>query len=108
MKRLIVCSDGTWQRLESVYPTNVVKIAQAIKPTCSWGIPQVVFYDEGVGSGNLAGKLFAKGDRVLGGAFGLGLDTNIQDGYRFLSSNYNQGMKFTCLALVVVLILCVV
>jgi len=91
MKRLIVCCDGTWQRLASSYPTNVVKIAQAIKPSCSQGIPQLVFYDEGVGSGNIAGKLFAKGDRILGGAFGIGLDTNIQDAYRFLSSNYEPG-----------------
>ena len=34
MKRLIVCCDGTWQKLDSKYPTNVVKIAQAIKPLC--------------------------------------------------------------------------
>ena len=88
MKRLIVCCDGTWQKLSSPYPTNVVKIAQAIKPSCMDGIPQIVFYDEGVGSGNMAEKLFAEGDKIIGGAFGIGIDNNIQNAYRFLSLNY--------------------
>jgi hypothetical protein len=88
MKRLIICCDGTWQKLTSPYPTNVVKIAQSIKQSCSKGIPQIVFYDEGVGSGNMAEKLFAEGDKILGGAFGIGIDNNIQDAYRFLSLNY--------------------
>jgi uncharacterized protein (DUF2235 family) len=88
MKRLIVCCDGTWQKLSSPYPTNVVKIAQAIKPSCSKGIPQIVFYDEGVGSGNMTEKLFAEGDKIIGGAFGIGIDNNIQNAYRFLSLNY--------------------
>lgn len=83
MKRLIICSDGTWQRLESTYPTNVVKISQAIKPVVE-NTPQVVFYDEGVGTESLGSKIF-------GGAFGWGLDKNIQDGYRFLCLNYEPG-----------------
>lgn len=88
MKRLIVCCDGTWQKLSCPYPTNVVKIAEVIKPSCSKGIPQIVFYDEGVGSGNMAEKLFAEGDKIIGGAFGIGIDNNIQNAYRFLSLNY--------------------
>lgn len=90
-KRLIVCCDGTWQKLTSPYPTNVVKITQAIKPSCSKGISQIVYYDEGVGSGNIAGKLLAKADKILGGAFGIGIDNNIEDAYRFLSLNYEPG-----------------
>ncbi len=84
MKRLVVCCDGTWQKLNNPYPTNVVKIAQAIKPIASDGVHQVVFYDEGIGS---EGGL----DSLLGGAFGKGIDKNIQDGYRFLCLNYNEG-----------------
>lgn len=80
MKRLIVCCDGTWQKLTS-YPTNVVKIAQAIKPIASDGTPQILYYDEGVGTENEA-------DRLFGGAFGKGLDEIIQDAYRFLCLNY--------------------
>ena len=85
MKRLIVCCDGTWQKLSSDYPTNVVKIAQAIKHQASGDIPQIIFYDEGVGTGD---DLV---DRIFGGAFGWGIDQNIQDAYRFLCLNYDQG-----------------
>ena len=85
MKRLIVCCDGTWQKLDSEYPTNVVKIAQAIKPVCDDKITQqIIFYDEGVGTGDRL-------DGIFGGAFGWGIDQNIQDAYRFLSLNYQQG-----------------
>ncbi|MEM8720706.1 MAG: DUF2235 domain-containing protein [Cyanobacteria bacterium P01_G01_bin.39] len=83
-KRLIVCCDGTWQKLDSKYPTNVVKIAQAIKPAGRGDIPQIVFYDEGVGTGDVFDGLFD-------GAFGWGIDQNIQDAYRFLSLNYEDG-----------------
>lgn len=84
MKRLIVCCDGTWQNLSSRYPTNVVKIAQAIKPQSTNEIPQIIFYDEGIGTGD-------KADRMFGGAFGWGIDQNIQDAYRFLCLNYEKG-----------------
>lgn len=84
MKRLIVCSDGTWQQLRSAFPTNVVKIAQAIKSTGDDGAPQIIFYDEGVGTGDWR-------DRLKGGAFGLGIDQNIQECYRFLCWNYEPG-----------------
>ena len=81
MKRLIVCCDGTWQDLEAPYPTNVVKIAQAIDPISKDGISQVVFYDEGIGTDKM--------NRFSGGALGKGIDKNIQDGYRFLCLNYS-------------------
>ncbi|MDY6938176.1 MAG: DUF2235 domain-containing protein [Cyanobacteriota bacterium] len=84
MKRLIVCCDGTWQKLANPYPTNVVKIAQAIKAVGKDGIPQIVYYDEGVGTGSLF-------DRLFGGAFGRGIDKNIEDAYRFLCLNYVTG-----------------
>ena len=84
MKRLVVCCDGTWQKLASSYPTNVVKIAQAVKPVGNDGTPQSVFYDEGIGTGDQLDKYF-------GGAFGWGIDKNIQDAYRFLCLNYNEG-----------------
>jgi uncharacterized protein (DUF2235 family) len=79
-KRLIICCDGTWQKTDSLYPTNVAKMIQAI-PVSS---ENLVFYGEGVGTGDFA-------DRILGGALGWGLDKNIQDAYRFLSSNYSTG-----------------
>ena len=84
MKRLIVCCDGTWQKLSSNYPTNVIKITQGIKPLAEDGTPQIVFYSEGIGTGN-------KADKLLGGAFGKGIDRHIQDVYRFLCLNYSLG-----------------
>ncbi len=84
MKRLIVCCDGTWQKLSSNYPTNVVKIAKAIKTSAKDKTPQIVFYDEGIGTGN-------KVDKLLGGAFGKGIDQSIQEAYRFLCLNYEKG-----------------
>ncbi len=82
MKRLIVCCDGTWQQLNSNYPSNVIKIAQAVKSSASDGVPQIVFYDEGIG---------VESHKLLGGVTGLGIDENIQDAYRFLCLNYEHG-----------------
>jgi uncharacterized protein (DUF2235 family) len=80
MKQLIVCSDGTWQKIASPYPTNVVKITQAIADNAD----NLIFYGEGIGTGNLV-------DRIAGGLFGRGIDKNIQDAYRFLCLNYAPG-----------------
>ena len=49
-KRLVVCSDGTWNQPNQEHPTNVVKLARATARVDSTGTPQVVFYDPGVGS----------------------------------------------------------
>ena len=84
MKRLIVCCDGTWQDLKADYPTNVVKLVQAITNQGEDQVPQVVFYDEGIGTRG-------KWDKITGGALGKGIDQNILDGYRFLILNYEPG-----------------
>ncbi|MEP6518569.1 DUF2235 domain-containing protein [Microcoleus vaginatus] len=81
-KRLIVCCDGTWNKLDTQCPTNVVRLAQAVKRTASDGVPQIVFYDEGIG---------VDSNKIVGGVTGLGIDKNIQDAYRFLSFNYDRG-----------------
>ena len=83
MKRLVVCCDGTWNRPDQKHPTNVVKMSRAIAPKGADGTPQVVFYDRGVGTGNLL-------DRLTGGAFGTGLERNVEDAYRFLMHNYED------------------
>lgn len=80
MKRLIVCCDGTWQDLESSYPSNVVKLTQGIKRTADDGTEQIVFYDPGIGT---------ETNKLSGGAAGVGIDRNIQDCYRFLCLNYD-------------------
>jgi len=85
MRRLVVCCDGTWNTAESKTITNVTYMARAVAPISGLdGATQVVFYDPGVGTGNLV-------DRISGGAFGDGLDGNILDAYRFLVYNYSPG-----------------
>jgi uncharacterized protein (DUF2235 family) len=79
-----VCCDGTWNTPEKDNVTNVVAVARAIKPVDDQGNHQVVFYDWGVGTGNVV-------DRIQGGMTGKGLERNIRDGYRFLIHNYVPG-----------------
>lgn len=83
-KKIIICCDGTWNNPEQKEVTNVVKVARALRPLGSGNMPQVVFYDWGVGSEGGIGKL-------TGGVAGKGIDKNIQDAYRFLVHNYREG-----------------
>jgi uncharacterized protein (DUF2235 family) len=89
MKRIVICADGTWNQRDQVdkttkkrRPTNVTKVARAIRPRATAdGKDQVVFYHDGVGtSGGL--------DKFTGGAFGHGIEENIRDLYRFILYNY--------------------
>ncbi|MBU0754468.1 MAG: DUF2235 domain-containing protein [Planctomycetes bacterium] len=84
-KRIVICADGTWNRpeqnLEEDFPTNVLRLARAVKPFGKDGVPQQVFYDWGVGSYY---------DPVVGGATGKGLHKNIMDDYRYIVQNYSN------------------
>lgn len=89
MKRIVVCCDGTWNRADQARngtpcPTNVVKLAYRVAKRDAQGTAQIIFYDQGVGTGNVV-------DRLSGGAFGDGLEENIYDAYRFLIANYEPG-----------------
>jgi uncharacterized protein (DUF2235 family) len=89
MKRLILCCDGTWNTADQDHdgapcPTNVVKLAYRVAKRDPAGVSQVIFYDQGVGTGNHV-------DRLTGGAVGEGLEDNIHDAYRFLIANYEPG-----------------
>lgn len=85
MKRLIICCDGTWQTLTNLAPTNVFKIAQIIKPIAHDGTPQLSYYQPGLGTEH------GEFDRITDGIFGWGMDTAIQEAYRFLCFNYEPG-----------------
>ncbi|NWO04464.1 MAG: DUF2235 domain-containing protein [Alteromonadaceae bacterium] len=82
MKNIIICSDGTWQSPESNTTTHILRLAQGIAPQDAAGNKQVVFYDWGIGS---------EANRFSAGITGEGIDKNIQDCYRFLVHNYEQG-----------------
>jgi len=85
MKRIVICADGTWNRPEEKaddQPTNVLKLARAVKPIASDGTPQQVFYDWGLGSYH---------DSAVAGTTGRGIAKNIMDNYRYLVQNYAPG-----------------
>lgn len=72
-KRLVLCEDGSWLNSQSgslraslEIPSNVTRISRAVKPRSRDGIPQVVYYHFGVGSGR---GIY---DRVSGGVSGEG------------------------------------
>jgi uncharacterized protein (DUF2235 family) len=83
MKRLVVCSDGTWNTADQRYPTNVFKVSRLIPDMPAGGIPQKVFYDPGVGADSILAK--------LPGVFGYGLEENVNQAYRFLVDNFDAG-----------------
>jgi len=84
MKRIVLCFDGTWNALADPNKvTNVVKLANYVQFTAKDGTPQITYYNSGVGSG---GPI----DRFLGGAFGVGLRSNVKRGLAFLALNYEQ------------------
>ena len=83
MKRLIFCFDGTWNKLVPDLATNVVLTAASISRISPHGVPQIIHYDEGVGTGDL--------EQLRGGMFGYGLIDNVREAYRFLVFNYDPG-----------------
>lgn len=105
MKRFIICLDGTWNNASReivreegsrVYrPTNVLKLARATLRQDTDGVLQITYYDAGVGSMNrapdFASRLNKWVDNTLGGGWGAGFDTNIEEAYTFLSNNYSEG-----------------
>jgi uncharacterized protein (DUF2235 family) len=87
-KRLVVCCDGTWNRPEELEqgvpaPTNVSKLALAVASEDPAGTPQLLFYQQGVGTRRF--------ERIRGGAFGYGLSRNVRDCYSFVVENYEPG-----------------
>jgi uncharacterized protein (DUF2235 family) len=82
-RKLIVCCDGTWNRRDAPggAPTNVAKMARALRPYHDSGTSQLIYYHPGVGTGNRV-------DHFLGGAFGIGLSGNVQSEYAFLADNF--------------------
>jgi uncharacterized protein (DUF2235 family) len=94
MKRLITCSDGTWNKPDNTdrgkpVSTNVERMFQCIC-TEDTAVPeqpvqQRKYYDQGIGTG------ISLADKLLGGIAGAGIDKNIKDVYTFLVLNYEPG-----------------
>ncbi|MFD5597792.1 DUF2235 domain-containing protein [Streptomyces griseorubiginosus] len=82
-RHLVVCCDGTWNRADQSYKTNVAKVALAVRRRTALGTEQRVYYHSGVGA--------QRPERLRGGAFGLGLSRNVLDAYHFLVQTYEPG-----------------
>lgn len=88
MKRLIIACDGTWVNADNgvafdkqnklATPSNVTRICRAINPQSEDGIPQVVFYQPGLGSSMSWYSYY------IGGYTGQGIDENIKQAYAFI------------------------
>src|SRR3984893_4330368 len=85
-KNIILLSDGTGNSSSSPFKTNVWRLYQAINlgSLPSGKLEQVVFYDNGVGTGTF------KPLAALGLALGIGLANNVKDIYTFLCRNYEK------------------
>jgi uncharacterized protein (DUF2235 family) len=85
--RLVVCFDGTWNRPDpnadptARVETNVCRFYEAtLNGRLPGGAIQKKWYDSGVGTDWW--------DRIVGGAFGIGIDQKIREGYQWLADNY--------------------
>lgn len=84
MKRIVICCDGTWQRLYNDSLTNVALTARAIAPRDAKGNAQIVYYSPGVGASMYGVSMWQ-------GMTGADLDDHLLDAYLFLNLNYEPG-----------------
>ncbi|KAI0390447.1 hypothetical protein F5Y17DRAFT_461757 [Xylariaceae sp. FL0594] len=96
-KRIIICSDGTWQSSTTTQdnvPSNVTRIARYLakmgrdEQGKEW--QQLVYYDAGIGTG--VHEIEAKRQGLTGSGF-VG---NVIEAYNFIVLNYNPGDKIFC------------
>ena len=86
-KKIVVCSDGTSNEYGE-HNTNVVGVFEAIVRDEN----QIGFYDPGVGTFDPLGRFIGKRvGKLLGDAFGWGLQQNIEDAYEYLMNHYEPG-----------------
>lgn len=105
MQRFVLCLDGTWNNAASeveraggakVYrPSNVLKVARAVRFLDAARNEQITYYDTGIGSMNRAptgaARIVRATDNLLGGALGAGFEVNIEEAYTFLANNWSPG-----------------
>lgn len=104
-RRWVLCLDGTWNSTyvrrrradghEVLKPSNVLKLCRSVLPVDESGREQVTYYDAGVGSMSpfpgASNSLLQVADRLLGGAFGAGFESNIEEALTFLVHNHRPG-----------------
>lgn len=89
-KNIVVCCDGTWNRFDKDKITNVVRLSSClVRHTAD----QVVYYDPGVGTIaaerwiTRLGRAYSK---LMGGAFGAGIDRNVTEAYSFIADHWKD------------------
>jgi len=66
---------------------NVLTVATAVLPQDSHGVPQLVWYHGGVGTG------LGPYDRLFGAATGDEINENVRDAYLFIVNNWIEGAE---------------
>lgn len=82
-KSIMVCCDGTWNKVRQRHVSNVVKLRHVIADRDAFGGRVVAECFDGVGT--------AFGEKLLGGVFGYGLSDRVREAYRFVAENYEPG-----------------
>jgi uncharacterized protein (DUF2235 family) len=83
VQRLILLFDGTWNDPQD--RTNIYRLARDLHDRDAQGVRQRFYYEPGVGT--------RQWERLVGGAFGLGLSRNLQHGYDWLVRNHVDGVQ---------------
>lgn len=96
-RHLVICTDGTWNKpgqrdRDRMVPTNVAEVARALSGSAKPrrgknNIPQLVYYDTGIGTG--VGWL----RKFIEGATGFGLKRKILRAYCAIASVYQPRDK---------------
>lgn len=84
-KSIVVCCDGTWNKLRNKDVTNVVKLCNAFDDTDVDGNVLQAQYFDGVGT--------KFGEKLIGGIFGYGLSRKVREAYEYIATNYEPGDK---------------
>ena len=91
-KSVVVCLDGTGNQLRATGNTNVVRMFEVLD--LSDPSRQVAYYDPGVGTFHHPGAwtpVARRVSRLLGLAFGSGLQANLSEAYLFLMRTWEPG-----------------
>ncbi len=99
MKKIAIFLNGTWNELGDRSSTNVVKLVRSVEkyacdpqaPRIKTTVPQMVYYDDGVGSKAHVSPMVDTLTQWQGGIWGWGLEAKLEAAYRFLILNYDPG-----------------
>ena len=96
-RHLVICTDETWNHpgqhdRDKMVPTNVAEVARALSGFAKTmdnqtGIPQLIYYDTGIGTGSGWFR------RLLEGATGLGLRGKVLRAYQAIAEVYRPEDK---------------